>query len=198
VLGTAQDIVTDLTNFGDMAVLLPIAAALSIWLAFLPGWRHAAWWALAFALCLGGTAFLKVLFFVCAPAADLRSPSGHTSLSTLVYGGIAAVFAARSSGWQRAMTIGAGGALVLAIAVSRVILNSHTVIETVVGLVIGAVALSVFVRSYSGGGKVEAPLRPLALGIALLVVLAHGQQLHAEEIIRAIGLYIRADGLACS
>jgi hypothetical protein len=76
-------------------------------------------------------------------------------------------------------------------------LNSHTVIETVVGLAIGAAALSVFVRGYSGGGKVEAPLRPLALGIALLVVLVHGQQLHAEELLRAIGLYIQADGVTC-
>lgn len=186
-----------LTGFGDLAVLLPITIAIFAWLAFLPARRHAAWWAIAVAVCMGGTAFLKILFFICPPVEDLHSPSGHASLSTLVYGGLAVLAARRSDGWRRSAIIGAGVAFALAIAASRVVLSSHTLIETVLGVAVGAAALAVFARSYFSERPADVPLRPLALGVAVLIVLLHGQQLHAEDLLRAVGFYLRADGIAC-
>jgi membrane-associated phospholipid phosphatase len=186
-----------LTDLGDLAVLLPVALSIFVWLAASAAWRPAAAWILALGICIAGTGVLKVLFFVCPPAASLHSPSGHTSLSTLVYGGLALLLAARGNQFQRAAAVIAGFSLVAAIAVTRVALNSHTVLETVIGVVVGALALVAFGAGYFARGGTMAPLRPLILTIAIVLIALHGQQLHAEELLRAIGEHLRTEGLAC-
>jgi membrane-associated phospholipid phosphatase len=194
---TTLALLTDLTNLGDIALLLPVAFALFVWLATSQTWRPAASWAFAIAICIGGTGLLKVLFFVCPPVAALHSPSGHTSLSTLVYGGLGLLVAARGRKWQRIATVATACALVASIAVSRVVLDGHTILETATGIVIGMLALAFFGAVYLSHPRSQASLRPLMLGVAILMVLLHGQQLHAEELVRAIGEYLRSDGLSC-
>lgn len=194
---SALEFARDLTNLGDLAVLLPVAFTMLVWLGFSSSWRLAATWALAFAICISGTGLLKVLFLVCQPGASLHSPSGHSSLSALVYGGIAMVVVSRGETWQRVLGVGIGFALVAAIAATRVILMSHTIVETAIGLAIGAIALTIFGAQYFPQARSGAPIRPLLLAIALVVVVLHGQQLHAESLVRAIGDYLRTDGLAC-
>src|SRR5262249_6938849 len=112
-----------LTNIGDLAVLLPITVLVFVWLYFLPGRRDAAWWAVAAALCLGVTALLKILFSICAPVAELHSPSGHISLSTFVYGALFMLMAITVEGRLRYTAIGVGALLVLLIALSRISLH---------------------------------------------------------------------------
>jgi hypothetical protein len=73
-----------LTELGDIAVLVPLAAVMLLWLLLMGSPRGAAWWAIAVALCASLTAILKVSFYGCPPIPDLHSPSGHTSFSTLV------------------------------------------------------------------------------------------------------------------
>ena len=194
---TTLQFVKDLTNLGDLAVLLPVAIATFAWLMATQTWRPAASWALALGICVGGTGLLKILFFICPPSASLHSPSGHTSLSTLVYGGLTLLLATRAAAWQRIGAMAAGGALVASIAASRIVLSSHTYLETVTGLGIGGLALALFGGIYLSGGRRDVSLRPLLLSVAILIVLLHGQQLHAEDLFRAIGGHLRADGLAC-
>ncbi len=193
----ASSALKEVTDFGDLAVLLPLSAVIFIWLFREASKRDAAWWALAAIVCMGGTALLKVLFFICPPVATLQSPSGHTSLSTLVYGCLVMLLAAQTQGWRRLTLVAAGLAFVGAIAVSRVLLGSHSLIEAGLGLAIGGAALAAF------GGKsllersAHARLRPLVLGVALLVMVFHGQQLHAESLFRAIGVQLQTNGIAC-
>lgn len=193
---TAFDAMTALTNFGDLAVLLPVTAVVFIWLYFLPAKRDAAWWVAAAVLCMGGTALLKVFFVICPLTAELRSPSGHTSLSTLVYGALVMFVAAAEARWRYAMIVG-GGVLVLLIAGSRVALHDHTTLEVGLGLLIGAAALFVFARSYLALERPTVPLRPLLLSVAVLLVFLHGRQLHAEDLLRAIGGYIHETSGVC-
>jgi membrane-associated phospholipid phosphatase len=186
-----------ITDLGDLAVLLPISAAILIWLLCFPSRLAAVQWVLAAGVCIGGTAALKVLFVVCPPAETLQSPSGHTSLSTLIYGALTVFATAKAkSGWRPATAV-AGALLVGAIAASRVVLNAHTLMETVLGLAIGVGVLAVFARSYLRARGPEAPLQPLLLGVAVLVVALHGSQLRAEELLKAIGMELQADGIAC-
>lgn len=187
----------ELTNFGDLAVLLPLALTVFVWLALARAWRAAASWALALGFCIIATGFLKVFFDICQPTAGLHNPSGHTSLSTMVYGGLAALVAAPGGRFQRIGVAVGGCVLVGSIAMSRVALNGHTALETAAGLTIGGAALVLFAKGYLSHRRCEASLRPLLLSVALLIVLLHGQQLHAEDIIRAISGHLRADGLAC-
>jgi len=186
-----------ITDCGDLAVLLPISMAILIWLLLRSGRSAALWFACALAICIGATAGLKVLFAVCPPDASLQSPSGHTSLSTLVYGGLAAIAAVHGRDWWRNAAAAAGLLVVVAIAATRVILNAHTFTETVLGLAIGAAALAIFVCPYWRLGRAELSLRPLLVTVVLLVVSLHGSQLRAEDFLEAIGVQLEADGVSC-
>jgi membrane-associated phospholipid phosphatase len=185
-----------LTDFGDSAVLLPLALTLLIWLAFRSPRHLAPWWAGTFFVCAGITAVLKVYFFACPPLADLRSPSGHTALSMLVYGALAVVAAGQILRW-RLVLIAGGAALALAIAASRVALHDHTILETVLGLVIGTAALALFAWRIAVHPLAAAPLWPLLVPVALVLIGLHGHELHAEEFLHAISTYMRHNGLAC-
>jgi len=185
------------TDFGSTAVLIPVTAAVLVWLLFQPARDLAAWWLVAAAACIIGTAALKLWFFVC-PDPAVHSPSGHTSLSTLVYGLLTMIGAACSDGWRRRLAAGLGVLAVLSIALSRVLLGAHTAAETGLGLAIGLAALAIFLCARSAMPWNFVHVRPLFLGVALLILLLHGQQLHAEELLQSLGVYMKASGAACA
>jgi membrane-associated phospholipid phosphatase len=116
---------TGITDLGDLAVLVPLAAAILIWLLRCFS-RVAARWILALSICVGLTALLKIVFYGCPPAGDMHSPSGHANLSTLVYGALALTVAAAWPGLRRLIVISVGAGLILAIAVSRLLLDAHS------------------------------------------------------------------------
>ena len=70
----------------------------------------------------------------------MHDPSGHTSLSTLVYGALALAAASGRPGLRRLLVIGAGLGLILAIAVSRLLLDAHSVPEVGLGLCVTSAA----------------------------------------------------------
>jgi membrane-associated phospholipid phosphatase len=186
------------TDFGDAAVLLPLAGIIPLWLLAMRQSRAALWWGVAVALCAGGIAVLKIYFYACPPLAALHSPSGHTSLSTLVYGAIALIVAMEAARWQRVLIYGAGATVILAIAISRVLLGAHSPLEASFGLVVGLVTLAIFAQAYLAHRPAEISLRPLLVSAALLLVVLHGQELHAEELLHAIGIYLQVASLACA
>jgi membrane-associated phospholipid phosphatase len=192
-----QDALIALTEFGDLAVLLPLTILVVLWLHFARTKRDALWWAMAAGFCMGGTALLKVAFFVCPPTDTLHSPSGHTSLSTLVYGSLALLAAAETGGWRRLAIVLAAIAGVAGIAASRVLLSSHTFSEAVFGLLIGAAALAVLLVRSLPKPRAGLPASTLLIAAALVLALFHGRQLHAETLFRAIGLGLQSGGIAC-
>src|SRR5277367_6456310 len=123
----AQRMMKFLTDFGDSAVLLPLSAVVLIWLLATRSVGAAIWWVgvlVVFGAVIGG---LKMLFFACPPAVDVRSPSGHTGFSMLVYGGIAAIIAIQCrSVIARIAIMLAATALVIGIAICRVTLRMHS------------------------------------------------------------------------
>jgi membrane-associated phospholipid phosphatase len=182
------------TGFGDSAVLLPLAAMILWWLVLSGAPRLAAWWAAAVVLCSGVTAGLKILFWGCSPIADLHSPSGHTSFATLVYGAIALFVADEIGGWRgRAAAIG-GAALVMAIALSRLLLGAHRIPEILLGGIIGIAFLAAFGCAYRRRRPPGARLAPLLVAAVLLATVLHGSELHAEVLLHRITLYL---GIAC-
>src|SRR5690242_5468817 len=112
-----------LTEFGDIAVLVPLAALMLLWLLLMRSPRGVAWWVIAVAFCVSLTAILKISFYGCPPTPDLHSASGHTSFSTLVYGAIALVTTTESAGSRRIISISGSAGFILAIAVSCLILK---------------------------------------------------------------------------
>jgi membrane-associated phospholipid phosphatase len=69
-------------------------------------------------------------------------PSGHAIAATVAYGGLAAVVGRESARWRNAVA----GALILVVALTRVVLGVHYLVDVVAGVAAGAVALAVVLR----------------------------------------------------
>jgi hypothetical protein len=191
------------TKFGDLSVLLTLAAVMLLWLLLMRSARGAAWWAIAVVVCTGLTAVLKISFYGCPPTSHLHSPSGHTSFSTLVYGAMTLATAIQSRGLLRMIAIGVGTSFILAIAASRLLL-AHSAAEVGLGLAIGIAALILFGQSYWRCCNAQIGLSPFfrAGGALLLVFVAegalllvlHGRELDAELLFHEIAGYF---GINC-
>ena len=118
----------------------------------------------------------------------MHSPSGHTSLSSLIYGALTLVAATATPGLRRLLVIGAGTGLILAIAISRLLLDVHSVPEVGLGLVIGIISLALFSREYLQVRN--AKVWPLLITAGVLVSILHGHELHAEQFLHRITGYL--------
>jgi membrane-associated phospholipid phosphatase len=178
-----------LAGFGDIAVLLPLATLILLWLVLIRYPRGAAWWAIAVALCAGLTALLKIAFYGCPPIANLHSPSGHTSFSALVYGAMALVFSAEGPSLGRIFTISTAASFVLAIAASRLMLSVHSGPEVGLGLMIGLFSLAVFSHGYLPYHAARQWQFLLVIPGGGLVLALHGRELHFERFLQEIAVY---------
>jgi len=182
------------TGFGDAALLLPLAAAILIWLVLGRARRAAAWWGGSVVACVSVTAASKIFFWGCPPLTGVHSPSGHTSLSTLVYGAMALMIAIEYGGWRRHIAAAGGIGLILAIGMSRLLLDTHTLPEVILGWIIGGASLALFGPGYRRDRPRDARLSPLLFGAALLVSMLHGRELRAEVLLHRIADYF---GISC-
>src|SRR5271165_1571680 len=186
-----------ITDFGDAAVVLPLSAVMLVWLLWVRARRAAVSWVIAVSLCIVGTALLKIVLYVCPLVPDLVSPSGHTSLSTLIYGALVLVIAAERRGWQRVTVLAAGAGLIVGIAASRLLLNVHSALEVGIGILIGTVTLALFASRYLRLRSEEKSLRPLILPAIAVITLLHGHELRAEGYLHAISRYLHLGGKVC-
>jgi hypothetical protein len=166
-----------LTGFGDAALLLPLTATIFLWLLLSGAIHAAAWWTFSVVVCIGVTAVSKIFFWGCPPISDLHSPSGHMSLSTLVYGATALITAVEGGGWRPRIAIAGSIALILAIGVSRLLLDGHTVPEIGLGCIIGSASIALFGTRYWWLRPKNARLAPLLVGVAVLTLALHGTEL---------------------
>lgn len=177
------------TDFGDQAVLLPLAAGVVLVFA-MAGWRRgAAAWAAAVVGTLALMLVLKLGFLACGPIfpiGHLRSPSGHTAAGTAIYGGLLAIMARRATGHGR-WTAACALLVALAIGASRLALGAHTGIEVAVG---GAVGVCGALAIERFAGMPPPRLRPsqVATVAVFVLVLLHGAHMPAEAAIRSAAL----------
>jgi membrane-associated phospholipid phosphatase len=193
------------SNFGDIAVLLPGSLGLIMFLAWI-GWRQdAAAYAAALATCLTAALFAKVAFAACGgnhSVFGVDSPSGHAAFSATFYGCLAALFATGRTIGRRLGLYGGAAALILAIGASRVALEAHTVPEVVIGLLIGAMSIALFATLRVEPERLEFSSRtvvrmsPLAALYALCLLLLAGHWT-AESFIDAIAAQFGANMHLC-
>jgi membrane-associated phospholipid phosphatase len=172
-----------ITDFADLAVLLPVALCLGAGLALL-GWRRGAlaWWACVGATLLGVLA-LKLLCLGCAaPHARGFSPSGHTAASVVILGGGLALWLRRRTGAVVAGLL-AGGLVAGAVGASRVTLGMHSLAEVLLGAAIGGAGLAALLR-WAGPAPDGMRGWRLVLIAAPLLLLLHGARLGAETRLR--------------
>ena len=189
-----------LTDLADGAVLLPLAALVTAALALQGRRRLAAVWALSVGGTLGLMLLLKLAIAGCGAwlgPLGLRSPSGHTASAAVVYGGLIAMLAGLR-GWDAALP---GLAVAAAIAATRIVLQVHSLADVMLGagvgvggsVVLAQLAARCEVRGVPGTARRRRlGTAGLLLGGVVLAVALHGDHLHVEDRIRALGVRLGA------
>ena len=192
-LSTVQ-IAGAITNFGDAAVLLLLSALIAAWLLWSSGRRASLLWCGAVVFCTGMTAVLKTYFAACPVSSwQMLSPSGHTSFSTLVYGGAALSLAAGPDRrrWQRLLLLGLALAWALAIGWSRVVIHAHSGPEVMLGLLIGGASLLVYgVLDTADSRRRFPPLLGVGLAMLMLLVVSQERGFNLESLFQNLAHWI--------
>jgi hypothetical protein len=175
-----------LTDFGDAATLLPLSVVIFAWFLSYDSRRVAGWWVIGVCLCILTTALLKIFLYANPPASDFVSPSGHSSLSVLVYGTVTLVIAAERKGWLRFASLVGGVGLVAAIAGSRFWLNAHSAPEITIGLIIGLITPALFTDQYLRWRREGKQLWLLILSTIMVIAVFHRQELGTEAFLHVI------------
>jgi membrane-associated phospholipid phosphatase len=184
-------IIKFISDFGDLALLLPIAAAIQVWLLRAPeGRRSAAIWAISLLFCCGATALLKIYFSAC-PYGGINSPSGHAALSVFVYGGLGAIVGTRARRSLKFVLAAAGVGLVVAILATRVILGAHSIAEVLIGSAVGVMALAPFAEAVIRH-PVLSPTKSLVIVVILIAVVLHDKDVQVEGLLRLLGTYLHS------
>jgi hypothetical protein len=183
------DIVTD---FGDSAITLPLALLTLGFLAVSRQSRLAQAWVAA----IGGAAVaigvLKLGFGACGSRSGfpgILSPSGHTAISTAVYGSLAVLLGTVLPQHPRRLFHLGAALLVGSIAISRWVLHKHDAAEIAVGFAVGITAVAGF-RALARREAVAFPLGRFALCALAIAAIMHGTRWRIEPAVHdAAGLF---------
>jgi membrane-associated phospholipid phosphatase len=173
-----------LSNVGDAALTLPIAAACAIWLG-LSGARMAARWLLLLGIGMALVGVTKILYAGCGieiSSIGFRMVSGHTTLSTAVWT-VAIALLFRCAGGNVRVGVLVGLLVGALTATARVFDEAHTVVEVVAGWMLGASVAVLFVRAFV---RSEIRLfRPRVAAFCLLLVatVAYGRHAPIQDMI---------------
>jgi membrane-associated phospholipid phosphatase len=188
-----MDFVAHVTDFGDQAVILPVALVVSVVLAVGGCLRAALAWTVTVVSVLALILMLKVVLITCGPAlfepGELRSPSGHTGSATVVYGGLVALMLqgrARSA-WPALL---AAVAVAVIIGLSRLLLHVHSLAEVCIGGLVGLAGVWLMLL-LAGPLPRRPPWTACAVMLIAALALTHGRHLNAEPYIIRFALLDR-------
>lgn len=180
-----------ITNFGSSALLLPFAMAIAVCLVVGRAWRMALLWLVVFLAGVTLVIVSKALFIgwgIGAHAIDFTGASGHAMLSAAIFPtAVYLVLYRRSLSVRMWCTCGAG-LIALAVAVSRVVLNAHSVSEAVAGVVLGFLVSISFILLSRRYPDPHLRGRNLLLVFGLLFVVLYGQHLPTQHWIRDVAM----------
>ncbi len=210
------------TLLGSAPVVLPVSGVLTAVLWRRHSVRAAVGWVAALVFMVAVVMLLKIAGHACdVHFLDdrLTSPSGHAALSAAVYGAVGVVVARHVEGWRRNAFLLAVFGIVAGVAVSRVILRSHSVTEVTVGLALGGLAVAAFAQGLARIARAQSaevafgqapaapwrwPAPPLVvaplLAVAVLLLgagaVTFGNR-SSEPMLKHIGMLLRQDDVLC-
>jgi membrane-associated phospholipid phosphatase len=177
------------TDFGDSAVILPLSALVLGFLWTVGQRRVAIAWVVGIGAAAAVIAAFKLVFGACGSAiaiAHIASPSGHTAMSTAVYGSLAVLIGGRFPPRCRSVLALAAAIVIVAIGWSRVVLHDHSRAEILVGFLVGVGALLLFRALLGRDAAPPLPLKWLLLCGAVLVAVMHGTRWMVEPAIHRL------------
>ncbi len=172
----ADRVMVVLTMIGDGTVLVVLGAVIVAWLAARRAWTIAGAAALTMASAALFVPFMKILLQRARPeeilgSADLYSfPSGHATLATVVFGILAVLMGLGVGRWGKAVLFACAGALIVAIACSRIYLGAHWPSDVVGGLLFGITMTAAFALALEATRADR--IAPVSLGLVSMAIYA--------------------------
>lgn len=192
-----------ITDIGDSLVMGCIAITGAIYL-LLHGYRRgAAALIMAFVAAAGFIGLTKLAFIGCSiqlhNTYELRSPSGHSAISAAVLGTYIFIISGQLRGVWRLLPPALLIPLILAIAISRIVLNMHSISEVIVGLAVGSLTL-VGIHAFLSRGKKPEQLNvyTFILYAVLVATVLHGFRLKAEDFVDYLASFITTHVAFCA
>jgi membrane-associated phospholipid phosphatase len=182
------------TDCGDGAVTLPLASLTLVFLIAARQRRLAVAWALTVGGCAATIGVLKLLFGACGhrlAILQVHSPSGHTAMSTAIYGSFALLIGASLPPRRRHVLLGAAALLIAAIAGSRLVLHEHVLPEIEIGLIVGLAAIAGFRAMQRCWPSPALPIGWLAAGGVAIVAVMHGTRWMVEPAVHDLSVLFR-------
>jgi membrane protein DedA with SNARE-associated domain/membrane-associated phospholipid phosphatase len=181
-----------ITELGDSFVNLSLAGAVLIVLLVKRCYRTAGFWALTALGGLLGVQLLKWAIHLPRPVAIYHGasaygfPSGHTTMSVILYGFLAILLARELSGAWRWGLFSSVVLISFIIGLSRLYLGAHWLSDVLGGYFIGTSWAALMGISYLKGADKPIPRRLLGLTAVLVIVMAggwHVMERHEKDLV---------------
>lgn len=172
----ADRVLVALTMAGDGSVLTVLGAVIVAWLVWRRAWAIAGAAAISMAAAALFVPFVKIVLQRARPleifgTADFYTfPSGHATLATVVFGILAVLVGLSVGRWGKAVIFACAGAVIVAIAFSRIYLGAHWPSDVAAGFLFGVAMTAGFALTLEATRPEK--IAPVGLAAVALVVYA--------------------------
>jgi undecaprenyl-diphosphatase len=184
-----------ITNFGDDAVTGALAVTIVAYMALVRDKKAALTMASAFISCVVLLALAKMaLFSRCETTTvlyGLRSPSGHSGMTIVVYGLSAAFIATALKGWAKVVPYLLAGVLAVLVSISRVLIHAHSESDVIVGSLIGLATSVAAWKIFMHDESVHLSWKKFLLVIIAVLLIVYGMHFSAEGMLQWIASLFR-------
>lgn len=139
----ADQIMVLVSELGDASVNIPLTLTVLAWLIWQRNWLVATYWLAAVTFGAAVSATLKQVLSIPRPNEVYQGlgafafPSGHATISMVIYGFLAVIVAQELRGPKRWIPYAVSAAFIAAIAFSRLYLGAHWLSDVLGGLTLG-------------------------------------------------------------
>ncbi len=189
----ADQIMVFVSELGDASVNIPLSLGILLWLMWRRHWFAAVHWLAAVAFGAAVSASLKQYLSIPRPnnvyegLATFAFPSGHATISMVIYGFLAVIIARELRGPMRWIPYAVSTAFIAAIALSRLYLGAHWLSDVLGGLTLGLAWVALLGIAYRRHATPHISVAGLISVAAIVLVVAgtwHISQHHQRELQR--------------
>jgi membrane protein DedA with SNARE-associated domain/membrane-associated phospholipid phosphatase len=177
---TLDNVMIFITLLGDKKVLIPVIGVLLIILAIKKRWRMLIHAIALFGFTAAGILLFKHITHIVRPWGITSSPetfsfpSGHTTLATSFYIGLALMLAEGARLKNKYWLYTFVTLIVLAVSVSRLYLGAHWFTDILGGWLLAATVLMLVVLSYNRQTETAFPVKQIFVSMLMLVLVVAG------------------------
>ncbi len=189
----ADHMFVGISQLGDAQVTVPLTLGISAWLMWQRNWFAAWHWLAAVGFAALITITLKQVLQVPRPvdlyegAVIFAFPSGHSSISMVMYGFLAVMAAHGIPRAHRWLPYTTAGIVISAIALSRLYLGAHWLSDVVGGLALGLLWVTLLGIAYRRHYRLDISAAKLSVLVIFVLTLTGGwhiAQHHEREVER--------------